>query len=86
MEKVWQYFLMLVISTLLGVSVLHITSTKRIIEYHLSGEYSQGVPRIRVNIDNSPDEVIQLSPDITWDQAIIMVDSLNINLKKNSIR
>lgn len=86
MEKVWQYFLMLVISALLGLAIYHITSTKRIIEYQLSGEYSQGVPRIRVNIDNSPDEVIQLSPDVSWDRAIIMVDSLNINLKKNSLR
>lgn len=77
---------MIVISVILGVLILHITSTKRIIEYRLSGEYSQGVPRISVNIDNSPDETIQLSPDISWDQAIIMVDSLNNNLKKNSIR
>jgi hypothetical protein len=86
MEKVWQYFFMLVISAFLGLAIYHITSTKRIIEYQLSGEYTKGVPAIRVNIDNAPDDILQLSPDVTWDRAIIMVDSLNTNLKKNSIK
>jgi len=86
MEKVWQYFLMLVISTLLGLGIYYATAPKRVIEYQLSGEYSQGVPKIRVNIDNGPDDIIALSPDINWGRAIIIVDSLNINLKKNSIQ
>lgn len=77
---------MLIISFFLVFCAFYIASTKRIIEYQLSGENSEGVPRIKVNIDNAPDEIIRLSPDVTWDRAIIMVDSLNINLKKNSIQ
>ena len=86
MEKVWQYFLMLVISTFLGLGIYYVTAPKRVIEYQLYGEYNQGVPKIRVNIDNGPDDIIALSPDINWGRAIIIVDSLNINLKKNSIQ
>jgi hypothetical protein len=86
MEKVWQLFLMFIISAILGVAIYFMLAPKRVIEYQLYGEYSSGVPRIKVNIDNSADDIINLSPDIKWDQAIIMVDSLNFNLKKNSVQ
>jgi hypothetical protein len=86
MEKVWQCFQMIVISVFLGVWVYFMLAPKGVIEYQLYGEYSNGVPQIKVNIDNSVDDILNLSPDIKWDQAVIMVDSLNSNLKKNSIQ
>jgi hypothetical protein len=86
MEKAWMYFLMGVLATLLGILVHHILSPKHVVRYELGGRYSEGIPTINVDIENSQDETIQLSKDVTWEAAVKMVDSLNINLSKHPIK
>jgi hypothetical protein len=86
MEKAWMYFLMGVLATLLGVLVHHILSPKHVIRYDLGGKYSEGIPTINVDIENSSDETIQLSKDVTWESAIKMIDSLNTDLAKHPIK
>ena len=86
MEKAWMYFLMGVLATLLGVLVHHILSPKHVVRYELGGRYSEGIPTINVDIENSSDEVIQLSKDVTWESAVKMIDSLNTNLSKHPIK
>lgn len=80
------YFLMGVLATLLGILVHHILSPKHVVRYDLSGRYSEGIPTINIDIENSSDETIQLSKDVTWEAAVKMVDSLNINLSKHPIK
>ena len=86
MEKAWMYFLMGVLATLLGVLVHHILSPKHVIRYDLSGRYSEGIPCINVDIENSSDETIQLSKDVSWEAAVKMIDSLNTDLAKHPIK
>lgn len=86
MEKAWMYFLMGVLATLLGVLVHHILSPKHVVRYELGGRYSEGIPTINVDIENSQDETIQLSKDVTWESAVKMIDSLNTNLTKHPIK
>jgi hypothetical protein len=50
MEKIWQYFLMLVITSFLGVAIYFILAPKRVVRYELDGM----------------DYTIQLSKDVTW--------------------
>lgn len=82
MEKAWQFFLMLVIASALGVLIYFAVSPKRAVRYQLYGDYSNGIPAIKVDIENSSDDIIRLSKDVTWQEAVHMVDSLNMTLKK----
>lgn len=86
MEKTWQIFLMGVLATVLGVIIYFITAPKHVVRYDLSGQYSEGIPEIKVDIENSFDETIRLSKDITWPEAIHMVDSLNQIIKTHPIK
>lgn len=86
MEKAWMYFLMGVLATLFGVLIVHILSPKHVIRYDLGGRYSEGIPTINVDIENSSDETIQLSKDVTWEAAVKMIDSLNTDLAKHPIK
>jgi hypothetical protein len=81
MEKAWQIFLMAVLATILGVIIYFIAAPKHVVRYELGGQYSKGIPTINVDIENFGDETIELSKDVTWEQAIHMVDSRNQNLK-----
>ncbi len=82
MEKAWQFFLMLVIASALGVLIYFAVSPKRAVRYQLYGDYSNGIPAIKVDIENASDDVIRLSKDVSWQEAVHMVDSLNMTLKK----
>ena len=82
MEKAWQFFFMLVIASLLSVGIYFAISPKRAVRYQLYGDYSNGIPAIKVDIENASDDVIRLSKDVSWQEAVRMVDSLNMTLKK----
>jgi hypothetical protein len=82
MQKVWLYFLMAVIATFVSVAVYFLTSSKKVIQYELDGRYSYGVPSINANVENGADYTIQLSKEVTWSDAVHMVDSLNMTIKK----
>lgn len=81
LEKAWLYFLMLVIASFIGVGIYFILSSKRVVRYELDGRYSHGVPAINVNVENGMDYTIQLSKDVTWNDAVHMIDSLNQTIK-----
>ncbi len=81
MEKTWLYFLMIILTTFIVVLVSFIISTKKVIGYELEGRYSNGIPSINANVENGPDYTIQLSKEVTWGQAIQMIDSLNKTIK-----
>ena len=81
MEKSWLYFLMLVITSFLSVGIYFILSPKKVIVYELDGRYSNGVPSINENVDNAADYTIQLSKEVTWSDAVHMIDSLNKTIK-----
>jgi hypothetical protein len=76
----WNYFAILIIASVLSVIIYFIVAPKKIIEYHLKGGYN-GAPAIGINIDNSPNETIYLGREVSWKEAVQMVDSLNYNLK-----
>ena len=82
MEKAWQFFFMLVIASLLGVLIYFIISPNRAVKYQLYGDYNNGIPAIKVDIENASDDIIHLSKDVSWNEAVRMVDSLNMTLKK----
>jgi hypothetical protein len=81
MERVWQYFLMFVLITFVITGIYFITAPKKVIAYELDGQYSQGVPAINVNVDNAADYTIQLSKEVSWNDAVHMIDSLNKTIK-----
>jgi hypothetical protein len=85
MDKIWQWFAIIVIATLIGVGVYGITAPKHVVRYELGAGY-EGLPAIHVDIENSSDETIRLSKDVTWQQAVQMIDSLNQNLRKHRIQ
>ena len=86
MEKAWQIFLMGVLAIVLGVIIYFITAPKHVVRYELGGQYSEGIPEIKVDIENGSDETIKLSKDVTWPEAIRMVDSLNQIIKTYPIK
>lgn len=85
MEKAWSIVGMITVMILVATTTYLILGPKNVIEYSLEGNY-HGIPAINVSIDNSPDETINLSKEVTWKDAVEMVDSLNADLKKNSIK
>lgn len=85
MEKAWQFLGMLVIATFTGVLVNHILSPKHVVRYELGVGYD-GIPVINADIENSPDDQIELSKEVSWSDAVHMVDSLNMNLRKHRIK
>jgi hypothetical protein len=52
-----------------------------VVAYELDGRYSHGVPAINVNVENAADYTIQLSKEVTWNDAMHMIDSLNKTIK-----
>ncbi len=80
-EKAWWYFLMLIIASFIAVGIYFILSPKRVVRYELDGRYSYGVPAINVNVENGTDYTIQLSKDVSWRDAVHMIDSLNKTIK-----
>lgn len=85
MEKAWNVVGMIAVMILIATITYLILGPKNVIEYSLGGNY-RGIPEINVSIDNSPDETINLSKEVTWKDAVEMIDSLNADLKKNSIK
>lgn len=81
LEKSWLYFLMLVLAAFVSVAIYFIVSPKHVIRYDLTGEYSRGIPEIRADVENSADYTIQLSKEVTWSEAVYLVDSLNKTIK-----
>ena len=81
MEKSWLYFLMLVVASVLSVGIYFILSPKKVVAYELDGRSSHGVPAINVNVENAADYTIQLSKEVTWNDAMHMIDSLNKTIK-----
>lgn len=81
MEKAWLYFLMLVVASFVAVGIYFILSTKKVVRYELDGKYSHGVPAINVNVENGVDYTIQLSKEVSWSDAVHMIDSLNKTIK-----
>lgn len=85
MEKVWQWLAILVIATLTGTLVRHVVSPKHVVRYELGIGYD-GIPAITADIENSADDRIHLSKEVSWSDAVHMVDSLNMNLRKHHIK
>jgi hypothetical protein len=85
MEKVWQWLAILVIAALTGTLIRHITSPKHVVRYELGIGYD-GIPAITADIENSADDRIHLSKEVSWRDAVHMVDSLNMNLRKHPIK
>lgn len=86
MNRAWDIFGMAVLAAVISVGIYFILAPKHVVGYSLDSDYSVGVPKIDVDIENGADGVIQLSKDVTWSHAIRMVDSLNDGLKRHPIR
>jgi hypothetical protein len=85
MGKIWQFFLMFIILVILGSFILWLSSPKHIVRYDLDSAY-HGIPRINADVENGSDYTIPLSKEVSWEQAIRMVDSLNMGLKKYPVK
>jgi hypothetical protein len=86
MGKIWQFFLMFIILVILGSFILWLSSPKHIVRYDLDRGYQDGIPRINADVENGSDYTIPLSKEVSWEQAIRMVDSLNMILKKYPVK
>ena len=84
-NKIWYGILISTVSFLLFMAFYLVVSPKRTIRYELAGYTPQGIPCINVDIENSPDNTIRLSKEVSWEQAVRMVDSLNAILHKYPI-
>ncbi len=71
----------------MGVASFFFLSEKHVKQYYLDSYHDNGndYPCIKLDIDNAPDQNINLNKDITFSQAIHMVDSLNLQLQKYPI-
>jgi hypothetical protein len=85
MEKVWQWFAIIVIAAVLGLVGYSIVSPKHVVRYELGTSYD-GIPKISADIENGVDNDIELSKEISWSEAVHLVDSLNQNLRKYPIK
>lgn len=85
MDKVWQWFAIIVIAAFIGTGTYLIVSPKHVVRYELGIGY-EGIPAINADIENAADDKIRLSKDVSWREAVQMVDSLNQNLRKNKIQ
>lgn len=85
MDKVWQWFAIIVIAAFIGTGIYLIVSPKHVVRYELGIGY-EGIPAINADIENAADDKIRLSKDVSWREAVQMVDSLNQNLRKNKIQ
>lgn len=85
MEKAWQWLAIIVIATLVGVGVYTIVSPKHVVRYDLGIGYD-GIPAITADIENAADDKIKLSKEVSWSEAVHMIDSLNQNLRKHPIK
>jgi len=74
-SKVALYSLIAVGLSLFGTLIYFINSPKYVKSYYLKSNSS--IPAIGIEIENSSDEVIYLSREVSWSQAVQMVDSLN---------
>lgn len=86
MGKIWQFFLMFIILVILGSFILWLSSPKHVVRYDLNHTYQDGIPRIKADVENGSDYTITLSKEVSWEQAIRMVDSLNMGLKKYPVK
>lgn len=85
MEKIWQWFAIVVIAAFIGAGIYMIVSPKHVVRYELGVGYD-GIPAINADIENASDDRIRLSKEVTWSEAVHMVDSLNQNLRKYPIK
>lgn len=85
-EKLWMYLLMLIVIGFFTIIAIYLMSEKHVVQYNLKGEYNSGIPIIAVDVENASDYEIQLSKDVTWQEAVHMVDSLNYILHKYPIK
>lgn len=85
MEKVWQWFAIVVIAAGLGLAGYTIAAPKHVVRYELATSYD-GIPAIKADVENGADDHIELSKEISWHEAVRMVDSLNQNLRKHPIK
>ena len=87
-DDFWSAFINFVIAlsiiTFTVITVKAFTADHKIRGYYLNStsNTSGPSPRIIVDIDWQGDESIYLDKDVTFQQAIQMVDSLNATLKK----
>jgi hypothetical protein len=86
MGKIWQFFLMFIILVILGSFILWLSSPKHLVRYDLDRTYQDGIPRIKADVENGSDYTITLSKEVSWEQAIKMLDSLNLGLKKYPVK
>ncbi len=74
-SKVSLYSLIAVVLSFFGTVIYFINAPKYVKSYYLRS--SSQIPAIGIEIENSPDETILLSREVSWSQAVQMVDSLN---------
>ncbi len=74
-SKVALYSLIAVGLSLFGTLIYFINSPKYVKSYYLKSNSS--IPAIGIEIENASDETIFLSREVSWPQAVQMVDSLN---------
>lgn len=85
MGKIWQWLAIIVIAAFIGTGIYLIVSPKHVVRYELGVGY-EGIPAISADIENAPDDWIRLSKEVSWSEAVHMVDSLNQNLRKYPIK
>lgn len=85
MEKIWQWLAIIVIAAFIGTGIYVIASPKHVVRYELGVSYD-GIPTINADIENAADDRINLSKEVSWSEAVHMVDSLNQNLRKYPIK
>jgi hypothetical protein len=74
-SKVSLYSLIVVGLSLFGTLIYLINAPKYVKSYYLRSNSS--MPAIGIEIENASDETIYLSREVSWPQAVQMVDSLN---------
>ena len=80
MEKVWQYFAMAVIAIALGITSYKLVLPNQVVRYELSSSYN-GNPSILANVENGPDYTIILPKEVSWNETVALIDSLNKNMR-----
>jgi hypothetical protein len=74
-SKVALYSLIAVGLSLFGTLIYFFNAPKYVKSYYLRSNSS--MPAIGIEIENSSDETIYLSREVSWSQAVQMIDSLN---------
>lgn len=84
-STIWNTTLAVIALAILGGLITLSALPKHLVRYELSSVHN-GVPAINKDIVYGTDETIYLNPNISFSEAVKLVDSLNNDLAKHPIK